>query len=128
MRYWSSKKQSFVATSNTEAEFMAASAAIKEVAWLQSFLQELRCAPWSIKIHCDSQGCIQNLKNPVYSKYTKRIPVQLYFAPEVMKKGHVDIRYVDSAKNHADIMTNSLVGPVFNRHVEAIGLLPLSTM
>ncbi len=38
---WSSKKQKSVATSTVEAEFMASSAAIKEAAWLKSFLEEI---------------------------------------------------------------------------------------
>jgi hypothetical protein len=123
---WSSKKQKSVATSTVEAEFMASSAAIKEAAWLKSFLEEIGCAPWTVKIHCDNQGCIANLKNPVYSKYTKHIAVQFHFAREAIKKGQVDVRYVESAKNHADMMTKPLVGPVFKKHVQAINLLPLS--
>ena len=123
---WSSKKQKSVATSTVEAEFMASSTAIKEAAWLKSFLEELGCAPWSVKLYCDNQGCIQNLKNPVYSKYTKHIAVQFHFAREAIKLGQVDIKYVESAKNQADMMTKPLVGPVFKRHVQSIGLLPLS--
>ncbi len=46
---WSSKKQKSVATSTVEAEFMASSAATKEAAWLKSFLEELLCAPWTVK-------------------------------------------------------------------------------
>lgn len=86
---WSSKKQNSVATSTVKAEFMAASAAIKEAAWLQSFLEELGCAPWKVKIHCDNQGCIQNLKNPIYLKYAKHIAMQFHFAREAIKKGQV---------------------------------------
>jgi len=123
---WSSNKQKSVATSTVEAEFMASSTAIKEAAWLKSFLEELGCAPWSVKLYCDNQGCIQNLKNPVYSKYTKHIAVQFHFAREAIKLGQVDIKYVESAKNQADMMTKPLVGPVFKRHVQSIGLLPLS--
>jgi hypothetical protein len=95
---WSSKKQKSVATSTVEAEFMASSAAIKEAAWLKSFLEEIGCAPWTVKIHCDNQGCIANLKNPVYSKYTKHIAVQFHFAREAIKKGQVDVKYVESDK------------------------------
>jgi hypothetical protein len=77
---WGSKKQTAVATSTVEAEFMAASLAIKEAIWLKGFLEEIGYPPWSIKLFCDNQGCIANLKNPLYSKYTKHIAVSFHFA------------------------------------------------
>ncbi len=40
--------------------------------------------------------------------------------------GQVDIKYVESANNRADMMTKPLVGPVFKKHVKAIGVFPLS--
>ncbi len=122
----SSKKQKSVGTSAVEAEFMAASTAIKEAAWLKSFLEESGCGPGSVKLYCNDLGCIQNLKNPVYSKYTKHIAVQFHFAREAIKMGQVDIKYVESANNRADMMTKPLVGPVFKNHVQTVGLLPLS--
>ena len=123
---WASKKQKSVATSTVEAEFMASSQAIKEAAWLRGFLEELDVAPWMVKLHCDNQGCILNLKNPVNSKYTKHIAVQFHYAREAIKKGQVDVRHVDSASNTADILTKPLVPPVFRRHVEGLGVLPVS--
>ena len=45
---WGSKKQHSVATSTVEAEFMAASLAIKEANWLRGFLEEIGCAPWRV--------------------------------------------------------------------------------
>jgi hypothetical protein len=123
---WSSKKQKSVATSTVEAEFMAASATVKEAAWLKSFLEELGVSPWTVKIHCDNQGCIQNLKNVINSKFTKHIAVQFHYAREAIKMGQVDIKYIESARNHADIMTKPLVGPVFKKHVQSMGLLRLS--
>jgi hypothetical protein len=119
---WYSKKQSSVATSTVEAEFMASSQAVKEAAWLRGFLEELDEAPWSVNLYCDNQGCIANLKNPVNSKYTKHIAVQFHYAREEIKKGQVNIKYVESAKNVADILTKPLVLPVFRPHVVTLGL------
>ena len=119
---WGSKKQSSVATSTVEAEFMAASHAVKEVNWFRGFLEEIGVAPWSVKMFCDNQGCIANLKNPLYSKYTKHIAVSFHYAREAIAKGQVDIRYVESARNMADILTKPLAKPVFHGHRKSIGL------
>jgi transposase InsO family protein len=122
---WASKKQNSVATSTVEAEFMASSLAIKEANWLRSFLEEIGEPPWSVKIYVDNQGCINHLRNPVNSKFTKHIAVAFHFAREAIKLCQVDVQYVESAKNRADVMTKPLVGPVFRKHVDALGLLTL---
>ena len=79
-----------------------------------------------VKLHCDNQGCILNLKNPVNSKYTKHIAVHFHYAREAIKKGQVDVCHVESALNTADILTKPLVPLVFARLVEGLGLFPLS--
>ena len=114
-----------MATSTVEAEFMASSLAIKEANWLRSFLEEIGEPPWNVKIFIDNQGCINNLRNPVNSKFTKHIAVAFHYAREAIKLCQVDIQYVESAKNRADVMTKPLVGPVFRKHVDALGLLTL---
>ena len=72
---------------------------------------------------CDNQGCIANLRNPLYSKYTKHIAESFHYAREAIAKGQVDIQYVESAKNKADIMTKPLAKPLFQVHRQSIGLL-----
>jgi hypothetical protein len=67
---WGSKKQGCVATSTVQAEFVAASAAIKEATWLRGLLSELDVPLWKVKPFRDSFGCISNPKNPINSKYT----------------------------------------------------------
>jgi hypothetical protein len=123
---WGSKKQSAVATSTVEAEFMAASLAIKEATWLRGFLEEVGFPPWTIKLYCDNQGCIANLRNPLYSKYTKHIAVSFHFAREAIGKGQVDIRYVESANNMADLLTKPLAYPIFVKHRASIGIQSVS--
>ena len=48
---WYSRRQSMVATSTTEAEYIAASTACKEIVWLKRMLNE-------IEIQCDSEICL----------------------------------------------------------------------
>jgi hypothetical protein len=123
---WGSKKQHSVATSTVEAEFMATSLAIKELNWLRGFLEEIGTPPWSVKLYCDNQGCIANLKNPLYSKYTKHIAVCFHFAREAIAKGQVTLCYVESARNKADMLTKPLARPVFQLHRRAFGLVKTS--
>jgi hypothetical protein len=104
---WGSKKQHSVATSTVEAEFMAT-------------------PPWSVKLYCDNQGCIANLKNPLYSKFTKHIALCFHFAREAVAMGKVTLCYVESAKNKPDMLTKPLARPVFQLHRHAFGLVTMS--
>eukprot|EP00253_Pinus_taeda_P029196 PITA_29196 len=63
---WMSKKQSVVALSTTEAEYMAATHASKEAVWLQRLCSSMGLVQGAIRIDCDSQSAILLAKNPAY--------------------------------------------------------------
>ena len=121
---WCSKKQSATATSTVEAEFRAASHAVKEAQWLRGLLEELHIPVWKIPLFCDNAGCIQNLKNHVNSKYTKHIAVAFHHARSAVIQGQVDIRYVSTDKNVSDVLTKPLLPDVFLRHRKTLGVVP----
>ena len=63
---WMSKKQSIVALSTTEAEYMAATHASKEAVWLQRLCSNMGLVQGAIRIDCDSQSEIFLAKNLAY--------------------------------------------------------------
>ena len=105
-----------------EAEYIAASHAIKEAAWLGSLLDEIGMKIETVKLYCDNMGCIINLKNHVLSKYTKHISVCYHHAREKVAWGQVTPEYVSSEENVADLFTKPLCGPVFLKHKANSGL------
>ncbi|XP_031255452.1 secreted RxLR effector protein 161-like [Pistacia vera] len=64
--YWMSKKQSTVALSSTEAEYMALTHAGKEAMWLRRLSLELGFNLDAMKIGCDNQRAIFLAKNPAF--------------------------------------------------------------
>jgi len=62
-----SKKQTVVALSTTEAEYMAATHASKEAVWLQRLCSSMWLIQGAIRIDCDSQSAIFLAKNPCLS-------------------------------------------------------------
>jgi hypothetical protein len=121
---WGSKKQSATANSTVEAEFRAASHAVKEATWLRGLLEELHIDVWRTPLYCDNTGCIQNLKNPVNSKYTKHVAVSFHHARSAVIQGEVDVKYVATHQNVADIFTKPLVPVVFHQHRRTLGVGP----
>ena len=70
---WVSKIQSVVALSTTEAEYVAATEATKEMIWLQRFMDELRKKHDMGMLYSDSQSSIHLAKNSKFHSRTKHI-------------------------------------------------------
>lgn len=122
---WGSKKQTATTTSTVEAEFTASSHAIKEAVWLRGLLEELDIPVWRVPLYCDSSGCIQNLKNPLNSRHAKHLAICLHHARQSIALGHVDMKYISSEQNVADVLTKPLVPVLFKRHREGLGVCVL---
>jgi Reverse transcriptase (RNA-dependent DNA polymerase) len=107
---WSSKKQPTVAASTTEAEYMAASAAVKEALWLRKLLADLGVPVATVLMSCDSTGALTLVDKPVLSERSKHIDVHHHFVRERVALGQVAFRYVHTSANPADMLTKPL-GP-----------------
>ena len=73
---WQSRLQKCVALSTTEAEYIAANEAGKEILWLKRFLQELGLKQDGYVVNCDSQSVIDLSKNSMYHSRSKHIEVR----------------------------------------------------
>lgn len=102
---WQSKRQPTVAVSTTEAEYMAAAAAIKEALWLRKLLIDLQLDPGAMIIKADNQSAIKVLKNPIMSARSKHIDVMYNFARERVVRNEVKFEYISTNMMLADILT-----------------------
>eukprot|EP00253_Pinus_taeda_P027130 PITA_27130 len=122
---WMSKKQSVVALSTTEAEYMAATHASKEAVWLQRLCSSMGLVQGAIRIDCDSQSAIFLAKNPAYHSKTKHIDVQYHFVRDMIEDKKVLLVKVDTLKNTADALTKSVNSEKFSWCRETMGVLGL---
>jgi hypothetical protein len=76
---WISKLQKVVAPSTTEAEYVAATEASKEMIWLQRFMEELGKKQENSRLYCDSQSAIHLAKNSAFHSKTKHIQLRYHF-------------------------------------------------
>jgi len=123
---WTSKLQKTIATSTTEAEYVAAAVAAKEAIWLQRLLGELGCGQASVKMHCDRKGAVAMMRNPVSSAGTKHIDVAHHFVREMVDSGKLEVVNVTSSDMTADALTKAL--PI-DGHVkcrEGMGLVTMT--
>jgi hypothetical protein len=106
---WGSKLQPTVALSSSEAEYMAASAAVQEAVYMRSLLGDLDMVQAeATKIYEDNQGCIALSENPVMHRRTKHIDIRFHFIRERVESGQVKLCYVPTGQQLADLLTKPL--------------------
>jgi hypothetical protein len=106
---WSSRLQSIVALSTTEAEFVAAASAGQEVVWMRALLGELGfpiSGPSLLLL--DNQSAIQVGKNPEHHGRMKHLDLRFYWLRNVVVAGQIALRYVPTANMAADLLTKGL--------------------
>ena len=104
---WKSKRQKTVALSSCESEYMALTAATQEALYLSQLLKDLLIenSIEPVKINADNQGAIVLAKNPVHHSRSKHIDIKYHFIRENVLNKKIDIVYVPSEHNVADMMT-----------------------
>ena len=107
---WSSRLQPTVALSTAEAEYMALSCAVQEAVYLRRLLKSLGYEQQQpTPIFEDNQACIAMTANPVLHQRTKHIDIRYHFTRERVISGDVDIQYVATNYQLADILTKPLL-------------------
>jgi hypothetical protein len=105
---WASKLQPTVATSTTEAEYMAAFFAVQEAIYVRRLMRDLGFEQRMTQIMEDNQGCIFLSENPVFHQRTKHIDVKYHFVRERVESGEVKLVYVTTTDQLADLLTKPL--------------------
>ena len=102
---WVSKIQSVVALSTTEAEYVAATEASKEMIWLQRFMGELGKEHDMGTLYSDSQSAIHLAKNSTFHSRTKHIHLKYHFIRSVLEDGELKLEKIHTSQNPADMLT-----------------------
>nr|GFD20415.1 retrovirus-related Pol polyprotein from transposon TNT 1-94 [Tanacetum cinerariifolium] len=104
----SSKKQDCTSMSSAEAEYVSLSACYPQVLWMRTQLTDYGFHFDKIPMYCDSQAAISISCNPVQHLCTKHIDVRYHFTKEKVKKGIVEIFFVATEYQLADLFTKAL--------------------
>ncbi|GFS36335.1 hypothetical protein Acr_00g0045430 [Actinidia rufa] len=122
---WRSVKQSCIADSTIEAEYIAAYEAPNEAVWLKKFLLELGVVPLAkgpIILHCDNSAAIAQSKDPRDHNKGKHIERKYHLIREIAQRGDIVMTKIASAENLADPFTKTMTIKIFESHVQGLGL------
>ncbi|GJY50999.1 putative ribonuclease H-like domain-containing protein [Tanacetum coccineum] len=120
---WQCKKQTIVATSSTEAEYVAAASCCAQVLWIQNQLLDYGFNFMNTKIFIDNQSTICIVKNPVFHQRTKHIEIRHHFIRDANEKNLIQVLKIHTDDNVADLLTKAFDGPRFAYLVVHIGMV-----
>ncbi|GKA95626.1 retrovirus-related pol polyprotein from transposon TNT 1-94 [Tanacetum coccineum] len=119
---WMSKKQNCTAMSSAEAEYVALSASCAQVMWMRTHLQDYGFNYNKIPLYCDSQSAIAISCNPVQHSRTKHIHTRYHFIKEQVENGIIELYFVRTEYQLADMFTKALPEDRFKYLVRRIGM------
>jgi hypothetical protein len=107
---WASKKQNSVALSTAEAEYIAAGHCCAQLLWMRQTLR-------------DNESAIRMADNPVEHSRTKHIAIRYHFLRDHQQKGDIEIAYVSTKEQLADIFTKPLDEKTFTKLRHELNIL-----
>ena len=108
-----SQKQTCVALSTAEAEYLALAGATQEATWMRQLLEDLHKG--LIVIREDNQSAICIAQNPQYHNRTKHIDIKYHYVREKVLDTTTELRYYPTSDMLADILTEGLMYDKFSR-------------
>ena len=118
---YGSKRQHCVALSSTEAEIYAASQAGAEIVYHRGLLREMGVdVSQPTVLYVDNRGAIELAKDARSCQRSRHVERRHLKIREWVALGEIEVRYIDTKQNPADILTKPLDAATFERHVDTL--------
>ncbi|GKA93676.1 retrovirus-related pol polyprotein from transposon TNT 1-94 [Tanacetum coccineum] len=123
---WSSKKQRSTAILTTEAEYIAMSGCCAQILWMRSQLKDYGFLFNKIPLYCDNKSAIALSCNNVQHSRSKHIDIRHHFIREQVENGVVELYFVETNYQLADILTKALPRERFEFLLPRLGMKSLT--
>ena len=105
---WASKRQATIAMSTAEAEYISVVSCCTQLLWMKHQLEDYQINANSIPIYYDNTAVICLSNNPILHSRAKHIEIEHHFIRDYVQKGILDIQFIDTEHQWADIFTKPL--------------------
>ncbi|VDB91614.1 unnamed protein product [Peniophora sp. CBMAI 1063] len=121
---WLSRKQSIVAQSTAEAEYIAMAEAAKQIQWYTNLCEELGLPdPTPVNLQCDNRAALLTATNPVVGRNMKHVHLRYHYIREAIESRLVKAVPVPSADNLADLLTKALTADTLSQLSGRLGMI-----
>jgi hypothetical protein len=112
-----------VTLSTTEAEFVAAVEAGKEIKWMRGILGEVGYpVTGASTLLIDNQSALSVSKNPEHHGWMKHLDIKYFWLRDEVEKGNIAPVYIPTSDQIADIFTKALPQVKVERFCKMLGL------
>ena len=125
---WSSKRQNCVSLSTTEAEYVAAASCCAQFLWMRQTLKDYGVTCDKVPLLCDNESAIRISYNSVQHSKTNHIEICHHFFRDHIKHGEIEIIYVNTQEQLADIFTKPLDEARFRELRHELNIIDLSNV
>ena len=110
---WSSKKQNTIALSTTKVEYVSVANCCAQILWIKYQLEDFNLRYTKIPILCDNTSAINLAKNLIQHSRSKHIDIKHHFIRYHVQKGDIELSFVNTKDQIADIFTKALADDQF---------------
>jgi hypothetical protein len=125
---WASRRQQCVSLSTTEAEYVAASEAAKEIVWLKRLFDDIAPLTSVPILQVDNASAVRLAGNPEFHQRTKHIDIRYHFVREKYLNGEIRVQHIDGDHQLADILTKALPKKRFEMLRIILGMVPMTQL
>jgi hypothetical protein len=118
-----SKKQNSVALSTAEAECIAAGHCCAQLLWMRQTLRDYGYKFSKVPLLCDNESAIRMADNLVEHSRTKHIAIWYHFLRDHQQRGDIEIAYINTKEQLADIFTKPLDEKTFTKLRNELNIL-----
>ncbi|GKC16540.1 retrovirus-related pol polyprotein from transposon TNT 1-94 [Tanacetum coccineum] len=115
-----------IAISTTEAEYIAMSGCCAQILWMRSHLTNYGFVFNKIPLYCDNRSAIALYCNNVQHSRSKHIDIRHHFIREQVEKGMVELYFMTTDYQLADIFTKALPREWFEFLLPRLGMKSMS--
>ena len=120
---WASRKQRTSSLSSHESEYVAMSITGQEALWWRGIEAEL-CGARTIPLYCDNQSAIATINANAVKTKSKHIEVRYHFIKQSVAENQLEVKYIATNDQPADIFTKALEKIKHERFCAMIGVRP----
>jgi hypothetical protein len=120
---WASKKQNSVALSTAKAEYIATGHYCAQLLWMRQTLRDYGYKLTKVPLLCDKESAIRMADNLVEHSCTKHIVIRYHFLRDHQQRGDIEIAYVSTKEQLADIFTKPLDEKTFTKLMHELNIL-----
>jgi hypothetical protein len=118
---WKSKTQSHVTLSSTESEYVALSEMVKEIQFIEQIVESLGMKVYKpIKVMIDNVGAIYMSRSNTNTTSTRHVNMRYHYVKELVRGGEIEVTFVRTEDNEADIMTKNVIKQTFEKHMSKL--------